>query len=133
MISYDEENRKNDAFATRTSYAKTRYPTLLTKRPVKNVKIHRSFPFSANRGIWAFEGRSLRFGGRKYQRRVGRTRKNGLNFKRCLEYGLASRTPSRNANNRLALQPLVPQLILEAAKCTIIFLYSGTVIQAIKR
>ena len=56
MVSYDEENRKNDAFATRTSYAKTRYPTLLTKRPVKNVKLHRSFSFSTNLDISALDG-----------------------------------------------------------------------------
>ena len=63
---------KTTHFATRTSYAKTRYPTLLTKRPVKNVKLHRSFSILTNPEISAFKGRDAALGDFLYHQRVGR-------------------------------------------------------------
>ncbi len=98
MVSYDEENRKNDAFATRTSYAKNRYPTLLIKRPVKNVKLHRSFSFSTNPKISAFEGRDVAREDFLYHQRVGRKVQTTPKTVKYLNKGVVGRISCRKVN-----------------------------------
>jgi hypothetical protein len=126
MVSYDEENRKNDAFATRTSYTKNRYPTLLIKRPVKNVELHRSFAIPTNPEISAFECCYAARGDFLYHQRVGRRRRLAAKTFKCLKIGVAGRMNCRKSNRPRILQPLVPPAIYEALICTIICLYSRT-------